>query len=111
MLGKIDMPQNNNEVAEKEFDETMSDILHYYTDIKQLNDGRTIGTMKLMFHWAIHIGIDLIGYSDRYCFTTYEIAKKAFDEWNGEGEPNYWHRHPTTGRRREPSTGKEWIDF
>lgn len=42
-----------------------------------------------------------LGYEDRWCYHDLEAAKKAFDEWDGIGEPDGWHRHPKTGRRRE----------
>ena len=77
------------------------DVVSEYTDIRQLPDGRCIGVHRLLFHWTMHIDIDSWGYADRYCFSTYELAKTAFDEWNGEGDPRGWHRHPTSGRRRD----------
>lgn len=82
-----------------------------YIDLRKLPDGRYIGTLRLLFHWTMHIDIDYVGYADRYCFSTYELAKKAFDEWSGEGDPEGWHRHPTTGRRKDLATGREWVDF
>ncbi|MCS4089697.1 hypothetical protein [Rhizobium sp. BK176] len=86
-------------------------VIESYIDLRQLPDGRYIGTLQLLFHWTMHIDIDLVGYSDRYCFATYELAKKAFDEWSGEGDPDGWHRHPKTGRRKDLVTGREWVDF
>jgi hypothetical protein len=44
---------------------------------------------------------DKIGYADRWCYATRELAQKALDEWTGQDEPSGWHRHPATGRRRE----------
>ncbi|MBY3151093.1 hypothetical protein HFO56_01540 [Rhizobium laguerreae] len=82
-----------------------------YIDLKQLPDGRYIGTVRLLYHWTMHIDIDDVGYADRYCFATYELAKKAFDEWSGVGDPEGWHRHPTSGRRKDLTTGREWVDF
>lgn len=86
------------------------EIRQWYIDLKRLPDGRFVGTHRLLFHYTFHIDIDLIGYADRYCFATYELAKKAFDEWTGEGDPEGWHRHPPSGRRRDTATGREWID-
>ena len=83
----------------------------YYVDVKQLPDGRFIGTMRLLFHWTIHVDIDPMGYwRERYCYATYEMAKRALDEWDGLGDPDYWHKHPDTGRRRDPVTGRIWYD-
>jgi hypothetical protein len=87
------------------------DVVESYIDLRQLPDGRYIGTLRLLFHWTMHIDIDFVGYADRYCFATYELAKKAFDEWTGESDPEGWHRHPMTGRRRDLATGREWVDF
>jgi len=92
------------------FDAFLADALSNYRDHRQLPDGRYIGTLRLLYHWTIHVDIDPTGYADRYCFENYELAKRAFDEWNGEGDPDFWHRHPGTGRRRDPATGREWID-
>lgn len=85
-------------------------VVESYIDLKQLPDGRYIGTHRLLFHWTLHIDIDDVGYADRYCFATYELTKKAFDEWSGEGDPDGWHRHPKSGRRKDPVTGREWVD-
>jgi hypothetical protein len=87
------------------------EIAESYIDLRKLPDGRYIGTLRLMFHWTMHIDIDYAGYADRYCFATYELAKKAFDEWSGQGDPEGWHRHPTTGRRKDLTSGREWVDF
>lgn len=47
-------------------------------------------------------------YDDRWCYHDYATAKAALDAWDGEGEPNGWHRHPATGRRRDGE--REWIN-
>jgi len=79
-----------------------------YTDLRALPDGRIIGVHRLLYHWTLLIDMDAVGYEDRYCFATYDMAKRAFDSWNGEGDPGTeWHRHPKTGRRREG--GREWV--
>jgi hypothetical protein len=90
--------------------ELPDEVASSYVDLKKLADGRYIGTLRLLFHWTIHIDIDGIGYADRYCFATYELAKLAFDKWSGEGDPEGWHRHPKSGRRRDIATGREWIE-
>lgn len=52
-------------------------------------------------------------YSDRWCYKSHKAALAAFEDWDpttyvfGVSEPQGWHRHPPTGRRREngdPST-------
>jgi hypothetical protein len=41
----------------------------------------------------------MLGYEDRWCYAP-GTADRALAAWNGAGEPEGWHRHPTTGRRR-----------
>jgi hypothetical protein len=67
------------------------------------------GLFQYMFTCAIVTGRvgDKTSFEDRWCYHSKEAAMKAFIEWNGEGEPNGWHRHPHTGRRRtdgDPAT-------
>lgn len=81
-----------------------------YTDIRELPDGRLIATHRLISHWTLLIDLNQTGYEDRYCFKTYELVKAAFDNWQGEGDPEGWHRHPYSGRRRNILTGREWND-
>jgi hypothetical protein len=102
--------QSDTTLSDDDF-ELPPEIRADYTDFRVLPDGRLIGVKRLLFHWTIHVDINLIGYEDRYCFCTYELAKAAFDEWDGQGDPKNWHRHPKTGRRRDLQTGREWIEF
>lgn len=37
---------------------------------------------------------------DVWCYHEPEQAYEAIRAWNGAGEPEGWHRHPRTGRRR-----------
>lgn len=82
-----------------------------YVELRPLPDERVIGLKRLMFHWTIHVDLDMTGYRDRYCFATYELAKEAFDAWDGTGDPINWHRHVNSGRRRNLQTGEEWIQW
>ncbi len=77
----------------------------YYTKLKELPDGRICGVHRLLYHWTMHIGIDEFGYSERYCFQTREMAETAMHAWDGTDDPILWHRHPDSGRRRDPVTG------
>jgi hypothetical protein len=92
-----------------DFNDLPEDVLREYTDVRSLPDGRLIGVHRLVYHWTIHVDIDWSGYAERYCYDTYLVAKKAYDEWNGVGGPEGWTRHPTSGRRRNPATGEEWV--
>lgn len=85
------------------------DVVDYYAMLKELPDGRVCGVQRLLFHWTLHVDIDDIGYADRYCYQTADGAFNALMQWNGEGDPEGWHRHPKSGRRRDLATGKEWI--
>jgi hypothetical protein len=84
-------------------------VVDYYAMLKELPDGRICGVQRLLFHWTLHVDIDDIGYADRYCYQTEEGALRALIQWDGEGDPEGWHRHPKSGRRRDLATGKEWI--
>lgn len=64
---------------------------------------RFVAVVPFMFTSAIIVGHkdDDMGYEDRWCFETFALACAAFDAWDGvTGEPDGWHRHPTSGRRR-----------
>jgi len=77
-----------------------------YTHARELPDGRVACVLRLIYTAAIIIldsdpGQALYGYEDRWCYHTPDAAAQALAEWNGEGEPQGWHRHPSSGRRRE----------
>lgn len=74
--------------------------LHY----TELENGRDACLHQLAFTWAILADLTYCGYGDRWCYHTYEDAYKALLAWGlqgGDGEPQGWHRNPSTGRRRE----------
>ena len=73
-----------------------------YRDIHLIGSGRYAAIMPLLFTHAIIVGRigDFAGYSDRWCFQSLEAARSALEAWDGSGEPEGWHRHPRTGRRR-----------
>jgi hypothetical protein len=84
-----------------------------YMDIKEIPRKRYAAIERLLFTHSIVIGV--IGdtsLSDRYCYHTYEAAKKALDAWSGIGDPDGWHRNPGTGRRRKGGTKEtEYVDW
>jgi len=84
-------------------------IRQEYVTMRNLPDGRLCGIHRLMFHWTMHVDIDFVGYAERYCYQSLEGALIALIQWNGSGDPEGWHRHPKTGRRRNLETGEEWI--
>ncbi len=80
-----------------------------YSDLKFFGDGTEAAIMPLMFTHAIIHELYDYGYGNRWCYKSYDAAKSALDAWDGTGEPDGWHRHPGTGRRRE--NGVETINF
>lgn len=92
-------------------DDLPEEITRYYIHLRELPDGRLCGVMRLMFHWTLHVGIDFVGYADRYCYETLSGALLALERWDGTGDPEGWHRHLKTGRRRDLKTGREWVQW
>lgn len=83
-----------------------------YTDIKPIRGGEYwTGLMHLLYTTAIVVGKmgDHTSVYDRWCYHDKEKAKISLDNWDGNGEPDGWHRHPGTGRRRQ--NGLETINF
>lgn len=78
-----------------------------YTNPKQFADGSFAAVFKFMYTAGIVHKLDEYGYSDRWCYHSVEDAVAALDAWDGTGEPQGWHRHPKTGRRRDGS--REWV--
>jgi hypothetical protein len=79
-----------------------------YWHVRKLPDGSYVGLFKFLYTWAICWDLHPGGYEDRWCYPSYCDAKAALDAWDGEGEPQGWHRHPPSGRRRTPD-GREEV--
>ena len=84
---------------------------------KDIGNDEYICAKPLMFHWTVIKGsvYDRTGYIDRWCFATRELAHNAVADWpvpSPEGyEPEGWHRHPCSGRRRpDADPSREYID-
>lgn len=78
------------------------DSLGVYHNLKELA-GRIFGTHEFLFTSAIlEFSIEGArhGYDDRWCYEKGQ-ALPALEVFDGVGEPAGWHRHPSTGRRRE----------
>lgn len=86
-----------------------------YTNIKMIDDTRYAGIFKFMYTCAIIVGRvedSKYGYDDRWCYHDHEAAKKALDAWDGIDEPEGWHRHPKSGRRRpDGDKSKEYVNL
>ena len=92
-------------------DDLDDDVRNAYAALKILPDGRLCGVLPLLFHWTMHVDIDPIGYNDRYCYATRQLALDALEKWDGTADPQNWHRHPNTGRRKDLETGREWVSW
>lgn len=72
------------------------------------------GLIRFLYTTGIVSGLNEWGYEDRWCYRTYEDAYRALMEWKDspeDPEPDGWHRHPGSGRRRtngDPKT--EYIN-
>lgn len=100
----------STKAIEKEYlDEIIQESGYLYP--KTFEDGSVACLMPLMFTCAIVSELDRHGYGDRWCYKSIEDAKAALDAWDGKDgtEPEGWHRHPSTGRRRE--NGEEYVNF
>lgn len=89
-----------------------------YLNAVELSDGRIACVMPLMHTAAIIVmresAID-IGYDDRWCYHSILDASTALKNWQQNPtalEPEGWHRHPLSGRRREHGDPLlEYINF
>jgi hypothetical protein len=81
-----------------------------YRDITPLGDGRWKAIYPLLYTNAVIVGLmgARWGYQDRWCYHSYELALVALLAWDGTGEPQGWHRHPGSGRRRD-ELGQEYV--
>jgi hypothetical protein len=81
-----------------------------------MGNGRYCCIVPFIFTTGIITGRmgDDYGYTDRWCFEHIGAALTALFDWAGkdfEGEPQGWHRHPDSGRRRpDGDAGKEYIN-
>lgn len=74
----------------------------FVSEVKEIGDGLYAATKPLLFHWTLIVGQigDRYAFMDRWCYETQEKAEAALKQWSGQGEPEGWHRHPASGRRR-----------
>lgn len=80
-----------------------------YPDHKIIGD-TYIAIYPLIYTHAIIMGKvgDTSSFDDRWCYHNYMGAKVAYENFDGDGEPEGWHRHPFSGRRRDEN-GKEYV--
>jgi len=75
-----------------------------YTDYRVFARGRDACIAPFAFSVAkvADMTRDGYGYGARWCYATIGAARAALAAWDGatDSEPQGWHRHPATGRRR-----------
>lgn len=86
-----------------------------YEQWRCLPDGMVLAVGKMSIsngrlYWDVHQG----GYSDFYCYESVELASNGMLEFDlsRETEPNGWHRHASTGRRRPGGdASREYVNM
>lgn len=97
-------------------EEHLQELRGYYRHVGVFGDGEYVAFYPLMFHWTMIRGnLDYqFGYDNRWCFANESVVRKEFEAWEAlrfEGEPEGWHRHPDSGRRRPGGdASQEYID-
>lgn len=92
-------------------EEYLEQLKRDYHHVELIRDGEEyVAYYRLMFHWTMITGSmdNFWGYEDRWCYDNRMVGnmllvEHALEEWRlrgFEGEPEHWHRHPKTGRRR-----------
>ena len=67
-----------------------------------LEDGRTIWVMRTLFNARIGIARTPVSmdFEDAWCYHDHDTAVRVAIEWDGNGEPDGWNKHPSSGRYR-----------
>jgi hypothetical protein len=98
-------------------DEALLQLLRHfgYKEPRVLPDGRFTAIHDRMIYTSaiiicsrpnINSSID-----ERFCYHDVETATAALAKWDGTGEPEGWHRHIPSGRRRDKGDPlKEYIN-
>jgi hypothetical protein len=93
--------------------EPIGDDQYTHRLARRLDDNRYVAVLPLLFTWGVVVGrvVDETGYDDRWCYSSLEAAVAYATVWDGDGEPEGWHRHPPTGRRRpDGDPTKEYVN-
>ena len=91
----------------------MEDHEKFYAELNEcmvskVENGRVIGVVRFLYTVAIIADLDEYGYRNRWCYHDLVTCLGAFNDWDGVGEPECWHREPLTGRRRGED-GTEYV--
>lgn len=90
------------ETVDRPFDGTHPAFAGSMRDFRWTEDDRYVAWTEMIFTDRIVIGRGLNYYDDGWCYERGKAAG-ALEEWASRGyagEPEGWHRHPTSGRRR-----------
>jgi len=72
-----------------------------YECVRQLPDGRLVGTMGQLFTTGLFVGLDRSGYQERYCYERRADAAEACATWDGTGDPpGPWVKYKGKGGER-----------
>lgn len=96
-----------------EQDKLVKHLQGFYPVVQVKADGNVCALAQMAFTWAILSECCYAGYADRWCYADPLKAIVAFATWNGEDgtEPEGWHRHPGSGRRRpDGDPEREYVD-
>ena len=93
---------------------TLREIASKPLQRRLLADGRILELWLQAFNFRITVTLpenDNICCEDLWCYKQSRLLEvlKAFEEWDGEGEPPGWNKHPPTGRWREDGTAGSEI--
>lgn len=58
-----------------------------YSSPRLLPTGEWAGLLRMIFTYALVVGIDEIGYRTRYCYARQTNAEMALEIWDGTGDP------------------------
>jgi hypothetical protein len=115
-MGYRDMPAGAvNYLGQDEEGEAIWLVRHDYYEhvylVRALPDGREIVVMPWSGHGAqLSIGRRTGFWADTWNYERIATAVSAAKHWDGVGEPEGWHRHPASGRRRPGGDpGREFV--
>lgn len=81
---------------------------------RMLEDGRTVTVYPMTYDKGrVLLSEDdsSIYALDAWCYDSVPAAIAAVEEWDGEGEPQGWFRHPDSGRRRpDGDAEREYVN-
>lgn len=87
----------------------MNDYVLFY---KEFSDGRIVEVIRMVYNWRIYVRDrdNYFSYDDCWCYQSLTAAQRAFDAWDGQGEPQGWNKHPESGRWRHDGTLESEIN-